>query len=52
LVDYFDGLACQWSKKYAEGGSMRHRIEAIPGPYGRASAGALGYWILVVAAAI
>ena len=32
LVDYFDGLACQWSKKYAEGGSMRHRIEAITRP--------------------
>jgi len=31
-VDYFDGLACQWSKKYAEGGSMRHRIEAITRP--------------------
>jgi hypothetical protein len=22
-VDNFDGLACQWSKKYAEAGSMR-----------------------------
>ena len=31
-VDYFGGLACQWSKKYAEGGSMRHRIEAITRP--------------------
>ena len=31
-IDYFDGLACQWSKKYAEGGSMRHRVEAITRP--------------------
>jgi len=32
LVDYFDGLACQWSNKYAEGGSMHHRIEAVTRP--------------------